>query len=176
MGFITRNTNMSLLATLLLVLLGVGIISVVYNARIGDINHRLSKKVLEADNLSSHLQVASTELTTLQQEIGIKQEREQSMTEQFLDVRTERDDLNNRVLGLEQDVRDLQRKVQDTQADLDVTSALLFEEQDLNKNLTLEVTKFRNLIAQKDQIITDLASQVSALQTQVQQLQNGSTT
>ncbi|PIN67802.1 hypothetical protein COV94_06695, partial [Candidatus Woesearchaeota archaeon CG11_big_fil_rev_8_21_14_0_20_57_5] len=75
MGFITRNTNMSLLATLLLVLLGVGIISVVYNARIGDINHRLSKKVLEADNLSSHLQVASTELTTLQQEIGIKQER-----------------------------------------------------------------------------------------------------
>lgn len=174
MGFITKDTNTALLTAVVIVLVAAGGMTFFYNTRLTGANTRINAKTTEALNLSTELSSAKTQIDSLEQELGLKQEREQSFTQQFLGIRSERETLKSDITVLEGEKKDVQRKLADTRSDLDLTTRYLLEEKTKSDALTAEKRGLQATITVQDKMISDLAKQIAGLEKKLTECKNAS--
>lgn len=153
MAYITKNTNLLLLALIIVSAIALAIASIYFQNNFEKINNEYNQKLAQLSNVSKQLEQEQAVLTKIRDELSLKSEREVQFTEKYTEIKGEKETLEAEKAGL------LQEKAR-LEADLrDLANQLFAATTDI-ANKRIEIT---SLNAQITTLTTDINTYKSKL-------------
>lgn len=144
MSFVTRNANLVLFFLLLLCAIALSAATIYFESEFSALNVEYDNKLAELDNVSQTLQVRESALLQVQQELGVKQNREEQISSQFTEVRSEKETLQTAKSRLEEDKVQLQAALKNASAELTIALVSVGEKQSALDQVNADLTTLRD--------------------------------
>ena len=118
MAFIKKNTTMILVALIVITLIFFTISTYFYHNNLRQLTQNLENKTIEAQSLSDELNYYVSRLNQTKQDLVTKQEREEDLSGKYLDVKSEKEELQFNQTRLVNDLKDKNEKILDLTGDI----------------------------------------------------------
>ena len=138
MKFINDTSNLRFWPLLVLVLVGIAVLSILYESNIYDVQNRYNEKVSELDSAYASLESFEGDLNKSQEELNLRKLREDTLSDNYQGLQGDLEELEDKYYDLQVENEDLkekaakvdalERKVENLQEDVEKWENLYREE------------------------------------------------